>query len=430
MVAGQTVVLRRIGADRADEVAIGRFLANAKVTVAAVLEGWSRTTASAAAGRHVLAIQDSSELCFTTAAQRRQLGKIGRGAGHGLILHAMLAAEAATGAVLGLVAGQIFSRDGTPKTPHRDRPLAERESLRWLTTARTAQTVLVAAACVTVVADRESDLYAEWAHLPAPNFHLLTRAAQDRRLAGSGKLFQAAQAWPAHGERTLTVPSGSKALRQPRSARVSVRFGPVTLCRPRHETDRSLPEQVTLRLVEVREIDPPAGAPPVLWRLLTTHEVPDAAAAWQIVDWYRQRWLIEQLFRLLKQQGLNLEASQVATADSLKKLVAIAARAAVVSLQLVQARDGTPDQPASAAFTDREVAVLTALGPTLEGKTPKQKNPHRPHSLAWAAWIIARLGGWKGYACERPPGPITCLHGLRRFFSIVQGDALRDVCIP
>ncbi len=64
-------------------------------------------------------------------------------------------------------------------------------------------------------------------------------------------------------------------------------------------------------------------------------------------------------------------------------------------------------------------------------KLLKQKNPHAKNSLSWAAWIIARLGGWKGYASERPPGPITMLCGQKEFASICHGwELMQNVCIP
>jgi len=37
---------------------------------------------------------------------------------------------------------------------------------------------------VTVVGDRESDIYAQWASVPEDGFHMLTRAMNDRRLTG------------------------------------------------------------------------------------------------------------------------------------------------------------------------------------------------------------------------------------------------------
>ncbi|WP_206744899.1 transposase, partial [Mesorhizobium sp. LCM 4577] len=163
------------------------------------------------------------------------------------------------------------------------------------------------------------------------------------------------------------------------------------------------------------------------WRLLTTHGVQDAAMAWQVVAWYRMRWTIEQFFRTLKQQGLQLEDSQLETAERLMKLTAIAARAACIIMQLVQARDGASAQSAEIAFTPTEIDTLQALVPELEGKTELQKNPHPPKSLAWAAWIIAKLGGWDGYPKSKPPGPITFRHGLQYFQSIARGWSLRDV---
>ena len=67
---------------RSEIVSYGRFLANEKVTVEALLTGWGEQTAVVAAGRHVLAIQDTSEIHFrTTAERRRGLGEIGKGIG-------------------------------------------------------------------------------------------------------------------------------------------------------------------------------------------------------------------------------------------------------------------------------------------------------------------------------------------------------------
>jgi len=147
-------------------------------------------------------------------------------------------------------------------------------------------------------------------------------------------------------------------------------------------------------------------------------------------QWYKRRWLIEQFFRILKTQGFRLEDSQVATAERLLKLVAIAAKAAVIALQLVQARDGRDHQPVRIAFDAAEVATLAAFNRNLEAQSKRLRNPHPPDSLAWAAWIIGRLGGWDGYPSSKPPGPITMKHGLEYFHAATAGWSLRDVCMP
>lgn len=425
MVGRASVCLRRLAEGaRGGIVGFGRFLANERVTAERLIEGWGAQTSTACAGRHVLAIQDTSEFCFSTSAGHlRGLGEIGRAGGRGVLLHAMIAVEAETGGVLGLVAGRIWTRAGRVTVRHDRRPLSDKESERWLSTATAAKAVLGAAAMVTEVSDREADIYAKWASLPEANFHLLTRATHDRATAGGGRLSSASLTEGGTAEIELRARDGRAA----RTAHLAVRFGEVVLKRPATRPDRSLAETVTLRLVEVREIDPPPGAEPIMWRLLTTHAVADAAMAWRIVGWYRQRWVIEQLFRTLKQQGLKLEDSQLEEAGRLIKLVAIAARAAAIIMQMVQARDGASRQHAAIAFSPPEIEALEALLPRLEGKTALQKNPHPPRSLAWATWIIAKLGGWDGYPKSKPPGPITLRHGLEYFQSIAIGWALRYV---
>jgi len=425
MVGRKSVCLRRLaGGRRSEIVRFGRFLANPRVTVASLIEGWGEQTAVACAGRHVLAIQDTSDFNFrTTAVRRRGLGEIGKGVGRGLVLHAMLAVDAESRSCLGLVSGRIWTRAGRRHVHHDKRLLADKESERWLSTAEAAKDVLAAAAAVTVVADRESDIYAEWARLPGPRFHLLTRAMHDRTTAEGGRLSTAALT-PA-GEAVLEL--AARAGRPARQAKLVARFGRVSLKRPCGTREKGLPETVEVSLVEVVEANPPSGAEPILWRLLTTHEVSDAAMAWRVVDWYRGRWMIEQLFRTLKQQGLQLEDSQLETAEGLLKLTAIAARAACTTLQLVQARDGRSEQGSEIAFTPAEIHTLEALVPRLEGATDKQKNPYPPHSLAWAAWVIAKLGGWDGYKSSKPPGPITFRHGLEYFYAIAYGWSLHDV---
>ena len=433
MVTRKTVCLRRLGGNRRGELRAGRFFASPKVTAAKLIEGWADRTGAAVAGRHVLAPQDTSEVKFPTTAQRRRgLGPVGKGNAYGVLVHAMLAVDAESGACLGLVGGNVWTRPGVNPTPHRKRPLEERESIRWVDTAQQAKRVLVSAAMVTVVDDREADIYPKWATPREPNFHLLTRAMSDRRLADGGTLSTAVAQFPPAGRRTIKLPARPP-VRAKRSAVLELRFGEVEICRPRDEPDHSLPKTARLRLVEVQEVDPPKGVEPLHWRLLTTHGIAEAAEAWRIVGWYQARWVIEQLFRVMKSQGLQLEDSQLGSAERLVKLAAVATKAACVDIQLTQDRDGKHQLPAANVFTEPEIETLVALGPTLEGKTERQQNHHPVQSLAWASWIIARLGGWNCY--YKPPGPITMRRGMEQFHAIHRGHRLemrlqREVRIP
>jgi hypothetical protein len=234
-------------------------------------------------------------------------------------------------------------------------------------------------------------------------------------------LFTAAETFALAGRREIEL-RARKPGEVKRTATVEMRFGEVEIRRPRDEQDLSLPKTVRLRLVEVREVDAPKGVEPLHWRLLTTHDVADAAKAWQIVGWYEARWIIEQLFRVTKSQGLQLEDSQLGSADRLVKLTAASIKAACIDIQLVQERDGKHQLPASTVFLEPEIDTIEALVPTLEGKTERQQNPHPARSLARASWVIARLGGWNCY--YKPPGPITMRRGMEQFNAIHRGRLL------
>jgi hypothetical protein len=130
---------------------------------------------------------------------------------------------------------------------------------------------------VTVIDDREGDIYAKWASVAEQNFHLLTRSMHDRALAGGASLYDTAASLPIANISTLELIA--RAGRPARQARLALRFGRVTLQRPRGPGMRDLPKTVELSLIEVVEQDPPADVEPLHWYLLTTHEIGDAASA-------------------------------------------------------------------------------------------------------------------------------------------------------
>ncbi len=103
--------------------------------------------------------------------------------------------------------------------------------------------------------------------------------------------------------------------------------------------------------VEVSEVQAPTDQEPILWRLLTTHEVMSIEKALQIIQWYCWRWRIEQLFTTLKLAGLDIESTQLESPDAIKKLTVLALSVAVRTLQMVEGRE-TPNISASMAFSD------------------------------------------------------------------------------
>lgn len=423
MVAQSSVVVRKLGVDRGGEVSAHRALSSPQVTPDETLDCLSRRTARAAVGRRIVAAQDTTEVNFS-GRQSRGLGPAGRrqaGCAEtpGFFIHATVAVDADADAVLGLVAAEIWTRDRASAVQRRQRGLADKESQRWLTAAQAAAERLGEAAQIIVVGDRESDIYALFARRPA-GAELLLRCAQNRTLADGSPLFAVAAGWPVLGERIVKIPPRGPGDRG-REARVALRCGTVVLRHPRHGRREGDAERIAVTLVEAIEADPPAGAVPLHWRLLTTLPAQSEAEAAEIVRLYRLRWRIEQTFRMLKSHGLQIEQTQTAEPHRLFNLAALAIGAAVRIIQLVDARDGSA-RPASDVASAAQIAAAVALCPKLEGKTERQRNHHPAGSLAWISWIIARLGGWNCY--YKPPGPKTMRDGWQRFAATAEGYTL------
>jgi hypothetical protein len=405
--------IRPLGGDRAGEIRITRFLRNPRVTPTEMIATASARTAGLVTGRHVLLPQDTT-------------GLRDDGDRNSLQLHAMIAVDALDGALLGLVHGEFLRRVGGKKAQRKNRPFAEKESRRWLDAVRAAEPLVAAgAACVTAVGDAEKDIYEVFACRP-PSVELLVRACQDRVLADGTRLFTCTDGLPELGRVQIDLPAAPG--RSARTAELTLKAREVSIPRPRRRVPgeaAKLPPHVVLRLVEAREVNAPEGVEPAHWRLLTTHQVGTMADAKRITGFYRERWTIEQLFRVKKTKGFNIEAVRIADVEPFETLAAATLLAAVQVLQLVRDRDGTAGRPLEDVFDPADQPALEAVCATLEGKTDRQKNPHAKASLAYATWVCARLGGWTGYYGK--PGPIVVLNGFLRFKAMLHGWKLGRV---
>ncbi|MGY4424176.1 hypothetical protein ACVWY2_006625 [Bradyrhizobium sp. JR6.1] len=425
LVARPGSCIRRLGEDRAGEMQFRRLLHNPSVTAAEMSRHAGDLTGQRAAGRHVVVAQDTSELILGGRRSRQCYGPVAKGNAAGLLLHVALAVEAETQGLLGLVSMQVWNRNREELAPRRKRATAAKESQRWIESSERAGEVLAAAASVTMVSDRESDFYELFVKRPQ-NVELVVRACQNRRIEGAEEdpdlLFTFIDAQAEQGRVAMTVPAAPG--RRARDTEFAVRFAPVAVCRPLHGADPTLPETAHLTLVDVREVsEPKDGSAPVHWRLLTTHAVATLNDARQVVGFYRTRWVIEEFFRTLKTAGFDIEEADIGDPQAMINFVAAAAVAAITIKQLVQARDGNTDQLLSDAFEPDDQPILEAVSARLEGKTERQRNPHPKGSLAFVAWVIARLGGWTGYYGK--PGPKVIRIGLAKFHAIKYGANLR-----
>ncbi len=434
----QTAVLNQLSENHADNVAYSRFFKNDSVSVSSLTKSSLEKVKELSSGKHILCIQDTSEINYEKHrnffhCEDDDLGPLGNNKDIGFFLHPVLAVDTNGYFPLGFSSvhcwNRTFDKQDKYQRDYKSQPIEEKESYRWISSGNESIELLQdTVAHLTVIGDRESDIYQEFVELKTPRSDLLIRSKENRILHGEEeKLYEHLSSQPLAGSYKLQVESDKRKNRESREAIIEIRYCKVKVCRPKNSINKHLPDYIELTAIEAKEniTTVPEGEKPILWRLLTTHSVNDVSTAVLLVSWYKMRWLIEELFRLLKQQGINVESSQLESGKGLKKLTIMALQAALKILQLRQDRDGLCSMRGVDVFTEEEIEFAETISKSkYEGKTQLQKNPHPEGTLARMSWIISRIGGWKGYKSMGKPGPITMKRGLEKFNIMYQGYSL------
>jgi len=430
----QQVQLRTIASSRREEVAYGRLLSNTRLEESAIINALTARTSNRCRGKHILSIQDTSEFHYSNHSGRIKdyigLGDVGR-CSLGYFMHPSLAIDADNSQIIGLSDVHLWHRDRHRQDDTSSRKLKlieEKESYKWILSSQRSQHCLQAASHITIIQDRDGDIFEEFARVPNERTDLLIRSRADRKLVdGEQSMYELVEVQPCCIEYEFEITTDNKK-RKPRKALMEVRYSKVKIQRPKNLSKETYPEYIELTMVHAKESEQtiPLGEEPVDWKLLSTHEVSDFTEAVQLIFWYTLRWLIEDFFRLLKKKGFDLESSEIETGYGLRKLGLFTMQAATRVMRLRQARAEDIKIPIEEVFEEQEQACLKDILPTLEGTTEKLKNSYPPDQLIWATWIIARLGGWSGYESQRPPGLITLKNGLQKFNMIYVGWSINN----
>lgn len=340
----------------------------------------------------------------------------------GFLLHTMLVVDARRW-LYGVARAQLWSRPfGGPdkhERNYKNLPTAAKESQRWLDDLSAGAELSTWAGGRTVVhvMDREADDYALFAHAVALNRPIVVRHCRQRRIEDvrGTDLVTVLDAVQPCGQIALRVPGSTN--RRARVAKLQLRYTRVQLSRPaKQRTD--LPAQLSLWVVEARETadSVPLGESPIQWILYTNIEVTGAELARWILNIYATRWSIEDYFAAVKSRGMDIESTQLRKGTRIKKQIAMSLEAAVYVRNLVAERDGQQGRLADELFNQEEQAYAELLNPIQETPGTTCVNPHPKGSLAYMAWVIARLGGWSGLPSQSPPGTKTFTWGITRFF--------------
>lgn len=355
----------------------------------------------------------------------------------GFLMHPILVHEQTSGSPLGISAVKLWSRQEEAKREKskryetKDIHIEDKESYKWLGPCLSSREESLANADqITFVMDREGDIMEVYDRLPNDRTDVLVRAMHNRNIVTpkqeKEKLFDFVSKQPASGTDTINV-KGNK--RKKRKARVEIKYAKCILQWHRRQkvSYKNNPEGVEITIIEVKEKTHKGykDEPPLIWRLISTKDIDNSEQAKEEIRIYAQRWRIEEYFKLLKSDGYNIESTELESGKSIRKLTLILMKVSIKIQQLKAARDGTTEMQVADIFNEKEIECLELINEDVSGNTIKQMNPHDPQNLAWATWIIARLGGWKEfYNNKRPPGHKTLIGGLYKFEGIMIGYSI------
>ena len=423
MVLSGSSIINQTSGKLSDKIGAYRMLSNDTFDYNYLLKGSFVKCKEGIDKQHVLCIQDTTE--FNLSGIANKIGKLDPDIGPtsnnsvaGFFCHPVIAVSSDGSNIYGLPAAKIYNREWEQKTKterkYKSQTIEEKESYRWIEVSNQTKERVPPGVAITLIGDRENDIYEDFALIPDDRTNVLIRSRCDRVLYNQkNSLYQELDSQSIAGTIDIKV-KGNKG-RTPRKTKLQIKFCKVEIGITKAK--KLYPIHIELYAIEAKEIaqNVPQGEDPIHWRLLTTHSIECLDQAIQCINWYKMRWFIEELFRVIKTKGFEIESSQLSTGAAIKKLLAMTLEAAMHIMQMKLSLNEASETKTQNIFSPKQIALLQILNKKIEGNTQKQKNPYPNEKLSWATWILARLGNWSGYNASGPPGYITIKNGFDKF---------------
>jgi hypothetical protein len=396
---------------------IYRFWANERVQPTQILASHRGSVVERAnAAAVVLAIQDTTDLDFSGLKQTSGLGFINQSQQQGLKVHSCFAVSG-SGAPLGLLHQHTWTRAerAGKRGERRKKATSEKESQRWLDTLTAAEQGIDETVCLVHVGDREADIYDLFVQPRRANSALLIRAEYNRKVRHElDYLIPAIEQAPVLGQQTLVLERNPE--RPARSATLTVRGLQVIIEVPRHHKQPKQCQPVVLNVLLVEEVTPPTEGKPIRWLLLTTLPIDRFEQAWQCVQWYSLRWLIERFHFTLK-SGCRIEQLQL---EAAQRLLNALATYSIVAWRLMWLTYCARLSPEDSCETVLQTAEWKLLRRKFEPKNRSQKPPSIRQAVRW----MAQLGGFLARNGDGEPGLKTLWRGIRVLHHLLEGAQL------
>jgi hypothetical protein len=398
--------------------AVYRFLSNPRLDIDHFMQPLVDTTLDSIRSLPtILAVQDTSSTNYAALKQTRGLGPLNDSDARGLHVHSTLAVRP-DGVVIGLLHQRVWSRptDTRSAPQRRERPIAEKESYKWLEGIEAAEAALEQLPAaerprLIHVMDREGDVHEVLERLADSPHGAVIRSAQNRTVAGPDPAHDAVAASPLLGTITLDIPAGHGL--KARRVRVELRSLTVTITPNRSKHPERGP--TTWNLIEVREAAPVASTEPLHWLLWTTEPAATVQQIKVLLGYYKLRWRVED-FHLTLKSGCQVEELALETAERLAKALLLYS---AVAIRLVALRDLARVEPMAPCTTILSEDGWQVLSTHFEGRRPTAETPI-PTVRQAIIWI-GRLGGHLARKRDGLPGVRVLWRGWRDLTLLATG---------
>lgn len=374
---------------------------------------------TAAPAMTVLGIQDTTDLDFTGNQVADKLGSLNYANRKGYYAHNHLLCDQ-NGVSLGLFNQFLWNRDPNYFGQNRTLwPLEAKESIRWLRDFEQFQSFFAQFPQHTAIdiCDREADFYELFEAKKAPNVHLLVRSRSDKTLCNSQKLWDTLDQQEVGDFHLANIydDNGKK-----QEIYFQIKFAPVTIPATYRAT-RDQPknsEPVQLSAVLVEQVSPLQDwqKKPIKWRLLTTLTVDTIEQALQLVQFYIQRWRIEEFHYVLK-QGAQIEQTQFKEPPTVQNAIALYS---LLSWKVMNLRYAATEYPQmnieKLGFTHQHYLVI-ALFLNKNRKTILNPNAPSPNVKQFVELLKLLATTSKS---KRPPGVKAIWIGLAKLTLLIQ----------
>jgi hypothetical protein len=325
---GRTSSLRQISQSESEQKSFYRLFNNENFSEQGIEQSIVNRCSQVCTGRHVLCIQDTTEFNFSSQRGRIKtqsgLGRTSNSDVLGFMLHSSLVVDAKIGSARGYSYIKAWERKEDMADRHQRNysklPIEEKESYKWISATTQSKFLLEQASSITIIADREADIYDLLVSVNS-KVNLLIRSNFDRQLTSGIKLTNHLNSLPVLYQHDLFVRGDIRKNITKRTATLELKWGKVSIIKTKKCNDEKAPDSIEMFVLEAKEKDMANG---IYWRLLTTHPITSEHEALQIIEWYKQRWYIEQIHRLLKTEGFRIERSQLEQGWALRKLTLLA----------------------------------------------------------------------------------------------------------